>query len=253
MPDYEIIEVNGVERHLGLLPTPTHIRKLYKAASDVVPSIPESQWQEIYSRNLVRVTLNQGNQGACVGFSGVQAVMIARERIGLPFVELSGGSLYGQINGGRDSGANLGDALIALQQVGCTSAETIAQSDWRSAYRMSLAAQAEAANYRIDERYVCKSVDEFFSGIQLGFAGQWGVSAGGSFSPDSQGYVPGSRGDINHAVVGCGMHKDTRGQWWLEAWNSLGSNWGLNGRFFYPIDSVAEDENWLIRSTIIAP
>jgi hypothetical protein len=179
-------------------------------------------------------------------------MMIARERQGLPFVELSGGSLYGQINGGRDQGASLGDALIALQKIGCTTAKTIGHADWRSAYRMSAEAKAEAAAYRIDEAYACDSAEEFFTGIQLGFAGQWGVAAVNNFDPDSNGYTPGSRSGINHAVVGCGMHKDSRGQWWLQGWNSWGYGWGLNGMFYYPVDSVQSDELWLVRSTIIA-
>lgn len=250
MSDFETVEFQGIPYGLGLLPTPSHIRAVHKPASEAVKLISESNWREFSSANLVKATLNQGNQGSCVGFSGVQAVMIAREREGLPFVELSGGSLYGQINGGRDSGANLGDALLALQKVGCTPATAIAQSDWRSAYRMSPANMELAKSYRVDEAYLCSTVDEFLSGIQLGFAGQWGVSAGGTFEPDNQGYVPGSRGGINHAVVGCGMHKDSKGRWWLESWNSWG-NWGLNGKFYYPTDSIKDDEIWLIRSTII--
>lgn len=248
--DFETVTIDGISRCLGLNPTPNHVKALFSAAP--LKIIPQTEWREVDSSALVKITLNQGNQGACSGFSGVQSVMIAREREGLPFVELSGGSLYGQINGGRDSGASLGDAMLTLQKVGCTPAFVIAQSDWKSAYRMSAANMEIAKGYRIDEAFLCNSVDEFFTGVQLGFAGQWGVSAGGSFSPDSQGYVPGSRGGINHAVTGLGMHKDARGQWWLQAWNSWGNDWGLNGMFYYPVDSIAQDEIWLVRSTIVA-
>jgi hypothetical protein len=247
MSEAEKITIAGVERPLGLLPTPYEVRKCF--APTAVKPMDEKDWQPISSAAIYTGPKDQGSQGSCVGASGVQVMQMSIKRQIGKDVSLSIGSLYGQINGGRDAGASLGDAYVALQKVGCCTTATIADSDWRKA-RSSTAWKDEAANYRLDEGVLCQSVEEFLTWLQLGFIGQMGLSANSSFNPDSKGFVPGSRGSINHALVACGMLKDDKGRWWVEGVNSWG-DWALNGIFYYPVDYLPKDELWVCRTTII--
>jgi hypothetical protein len=127
------INIGGHVRFCGLLTTPEHIRKCFTPARDRLKLIPETEWLEIDNSHFVKKILDQDGQGSCVGFSGVQSLMVARARQGLPFIELSAGALYGQINDGYDQGAYIGDALTTLSMVGTCPASMIGHLDWKKA------------------------------------------------------------------------------------------------------------------------
>ena len=248
--DHEIIVVDGVERHLGLLPTPPETRKLFAPQS--VEIIPQKDWKPISSKAIFGKAKNQGQQGSCAGASGVKVVEMTIKRETNKDVDLSIGSLYGQINGGRDAGGNLGDAFRALTTVGCCTTSMIGEYDWQAAYRMSAAAKEECKSYRLDEGILCQSREEFFTWLQKGGIGQMGLNAN-NFTPDADGFIPGSNRTVNHALVACGMFCDSKGRWWVEGGNSWEDTWGpLLGMFYTPVDMLPDDELWIARTSIIA-
>src|SRR5262245_7556711 len=69
--------------------------------------------------------LDQGSHGSCVGYANATAMMKARDLSGHTFVELSGDSLYAQINHGRDMGSDPGDAIKALEETGICPSEYV--------------------------------------------------------------------------------------------------------------------------------
>jgi len=243
------IVIDGVARYCGLLETPTDVKKLFAPASEKIKLIPESDWKEISGIHFIAKILDQDGQNSCTAFSAVQSLMICRARQGLPYVELSAGSVYGPINGGRDAGSNIGEALRQLQNVGACTTATLGHFDWRGA-RSSSAWKEEAKSYRVDEAVLCGSIEEYVSGLQLGWCGNFGVAANSRFSPDSEGWMKGSGSGVNHSVLACGMKKNSKGQWFVELVNSWG-NWGLGGYAYYPVDGLADYECWLIRNTIV--
>jgi hypothetical protein len=244
------IVINGQERHLGLRPTPEITKRRFKKARDVIAVIPESQYQEIDSEQFIDHILNQSNQSACVAFSGVQSMMIARAREGLPYVELSAGSLYCQINGGRDDGASIGDALTALQQVGVCKASTIPQLGWKQAARDS-SWHKEAADYKVIEALTCETVEEYLSGIVCGWTGNFGIGVGNKFDTDADGFLPRCDGSgINHSVCGCGLKKKGS-EWFVIMANSWDVTWGKKGMCYVGLDWLRQpyQDLFLIRTT----
>lgn len=249
--EFETVVINGIERPLGLLPTPPETKKLF-ATKRAVDIIPQKDWKPISSRAIFGRAKNQGNQGSCVGASGVKVMEMLIKREVNKDVELSIASLYGPINGGRDAGANLGDAFNQLTEVGCCLASTIGNYDWQTARRMSAAAKEECKSYRLDEGILCQSREEFLTWLQVGGIGQMGLNAD-NFYPDANGFVPGSNRGVNHALVACGMFCDSRGRWWVEGGNSWDVDWGpLLGMFYTPVDMLPDDELWIGRASIIA-
>lgn len=249
---FERLTIENVEYCLGLIPTHPSVRSVFTPAYKVLKDIPQNLWVPRTSLHFIKGILNQGRQGACVGFSTDQAAMIARRRQGLEHKDLSAGAIYGSINGGYDGGASIGDALQHMLKVGTCLASTIGNSEWQKARRDD-SWKEEAKDYRFDEAYPCSSVEEFLIGLQQGFDGVWGVAANGSFKPDARGFMNGTRGGVNHAVVGSGMkqHPDT-GDWYVEMPNSWDATWGINGVGWYPVSSIQNSELWIVRNTIIA-
>lgn len=247
----EPIIIDGVTRYCGCLETPSEVKKLFAPAADKITRVPESEWKEISGLHFINKILNQSSTSACTAFSAVQSLMICRARQGLPHAELSPASVYGMINGGSDSGSNIGAALDTLRKNGACTIAKLDQHDWRGA-RKSDAWKEEAKNYRVDEAVYCgKIIEDYLSGLQLGWCGNFGVAYNSRFRVDSDGYMIDSGEGVNHSVLACGMKKNSRGQWFVELVNSWGTDWGINGTAFYPVDGLAAYECFLIRNSIV--
>jgi len=206
-------------------------------------TLPRSEWKPVSYRHLVPKILDQDGQGACTAFASVQTLQTLRAEVGLPFVELSAGNLYGRINGGMDAGSLLSDAIVALEKEGVCKASTVGQLDW---HRRNWPAnwQEEAAKFRVLEAWDCPSFDQLASALQFGFLVAFGVLVGANFvNVDSDGWVPDRRGGGGgHAMCGVGLAK--RGSTWgIEVANSWGSDWGQAGFGVVP-ESYFRDTRW---------
>jgi len=228
----EVIEIQGVARPLGCLPRVASPGAVYPVFGERPGGrvIPRAEWRPTDFRHLVAKILDQDGQGACNAFASVQALMVLRAMAGLPYVELSAGNLYGRINGGRDQGSTLADAIQKLEAEGVCKAATVPHLAWRPATWPS-GWREEAKRFRVLEAWDCPTFDHLASAIQLGFAVNLGVLVGSNFEPGPDGWVPPRRGGGGgHAMCGVGLLRHPQsGRWGILVANSWGKAWGLGG------------------------
>jgi hypothetical protein len=158
--------------------------------------------------------VNQSSQNSCCPSATRGAVEILREINGLNRVQLSQGSLYVQINGGRDRGANIMDALEAMMDVGMTPDSVVDEYAWNKKFPSNW--KEEAAKYRILEAWDCSTFDAMISAVQRSIPVVFGVNWSGGGG---------------HAIT-CIGYEDGK----AEILNSWGADWG-DGGFGYLTES----------------
>lgn len=238
------IDFDGCPRLLAKLPPDPAKRRLLTPFREAVPLVPESEWREINRRDGLPWIINQQNHGSCVGFSSAGALMRARAINGSAPVTLSGSYVYSWINGGRDQGAVITDALAVLRDKG-TCREALC--DWDTIYRQQVSREADedARRFRLLEAYTADTWDEILSAVQLGYLPIFAVMVGDSFaSTDSDGVAGFDRGPGNHAVHADGCKRLSGLGWVLDMVNSWGPKFGQAGRCYLMrrhIESVQQD------------
>ena len=178
---------------------------------DACPVLSRSDWAECSIRHKVWTVIDQNPQNSCCPSATTGATMILREIAGEKRILLSQGSLYGQINGGRDAGANIEDALEAMMATGICPASRIDPQDWQGRNWPS-DWKTEAKKTRVLEAFDCPTFDAVASAVQRSMPVVFGVfwGAGG------------------HAITAVGLKK-VGGGWALEFLNSWGAGWGDAG------------------------
>lgn len=238
--------IEGKERFLGnnqpfLLTEPKKMKGVYGDFPNQ-PMYTRSQWKPKTMRRFVPEILDQDGIGACNAFCTVMCCHVRRNIDGLPYRCLSPGYLYGNINGGRDEGSNLEDALNWMKDHGTCYKETVGMLDWRS--RPS-AAKEEAKSNIILEAYWCPTFDHLASAVLSDFACNTGIWWGDYDKPDSNGWLPGSaRGNRGgHSIPAIGIFPQPGGstRWGYETANSWGTNFGDNGFCKIPESRVTSD------------
>ena len=169
------------------------------------PVIDRSLWDSIkdpIDESFIWHIINQGNQGSCCASAGAGVMMLVREMMGLERIVISQASLYGQGNGGRDSGMAIDTCLKILMEVGATPIGVIDQYDWQgfNAGTWPENWREIAKRLRVKEAWDCTTLDHVVSANKLGFP-----------------VLYGSKG---HAVVRFKRRKDL---------NSWGETWKENG------------------------
>lgn len=251
--DLSLIDDHGRRHFLGCLPRKAEVGALFPTLDSqaTTPLIPRREWTTMDFRHLVPKILDQDGIGACNAFAAVQALHVIRKQVGLPFVELSAGNLYGQINGGVDRGSLLGDAVRALMDTGVCKASTVGHLAWRRTQWPSRW-QDEARRFRILEAYDCPSFEHIASAILYGFPVDFGIFVGTRFKPDPHSgwlpdYVGGGGG---HAMCGVGLAYDDRRGWGIITANSWGEKWGRDGFCIVPESYFRRDgftDAWAVR------
>lgn len=170
---------------------------------------------------------DQGEVGACNGFAGAGALERARWLRGLPRVPLSGFGLYAAINGGRDRGSMLDDAMRRLLLHGCPPAELVPDGEWRKD-RIPEAAWQAAGEYRAQKCYGIDTEEELATAVGCGFPVIVAVQASGA-GVDAAGVVQWDGGPGNHAVLIDGLRR-RQGRWEYDMANSWTTGWGEGGR-----------------------
>lgn len=231
------ITINARQYFLGRLPRRAAVGGVFPvfgARDQTTTLVPRQQWAPIDFHHLVPKILDQDGQGACNAFASVQALHVIRQQAGLPFVELSAGNLYGRINGGRDAGSVLADALQELQRNGVCKAATVPHLSWRQRTWPD-DWRAEARRFRILEAYDCPTFDHIASALLAGFPVNVGILVGRNFAPDSDdGWVPDYRGGGGgHALCAVGLARKAN-RWGVMVANSWGQDWGQAGFAIVP-------------------
>jgi len=245
------------EYHMGCLPRRAEVGAVFPSleSNPQTPLIPRNQWEPIDFRHFVPKILDQNGTNACNAFAAIQALHVIRSQAGLPFVELSPGNLYGQINGGADRGSLLGDAVRALADTGVCKAETVSPLQWRRS-RWPATWREEAKRFRILEAYDCPSFERIASAILYGFPVDFGVFIGGRFRPHPEtGWLPEYLGGGGgHAMCGVGLaYHEGHKTWGIIAANSWGEKWGLNGFCIVPESYFRRNafaDAWAVRGVV---
>jgi hypothetical protein len=183
---------------------------------DACPIIPRSDWVECSLRHKVWTVIDQNPQNSCCPSATAGSAMILRETNGQKRILLSQGSLYGQINGGRDQGANIEAALEAMMEVGIAPASVVDPKDWTSRDYPSNWKE-EAAKFRILEAFDCPTFDAVASAVQRSMPVVFGVYWGSG----------------GHAITAVGLKK-IGSVWNIDFLNSWGESWGENGFGYLP-------------------
>ena len=230
-----IIDHNGIERKLGLLPIDEETKRVRAsqpsfsdfAGQNGLTIYPRDQWDDLDNASLrgPEFVNDQRNCSGCVGWSAAGAEMMTRAARGMPFEKLSGAFVYAHINGGRDAGAMITHAMGAERQFGhCLESEF----DYPKLYLNQIpdAVKQSALSRQSRMAYTINSLEEFFTAIMCGFYPQFGVCVGNNFNAfDTHGIAGVTSGYANHSVCAFGM-KRFGSIWCAQTGNSWGKDWG---------------------------
>lgn len=166
----------------------------------------------------------------CVGHGTCSGMEMCWLQSGKQLVEFNPFFVYGLINGGRDQGAQISDALLALQQYGiCPKGDLPPGVMFQNQFPQQ--AFTDAKRFRLQQAYHCATFEEICSAISLGFVTPLGIYVGQNFPQvDAEGVAPlPNRGGGGHCILGCGLKKSSRYGWIIKIQNSWGLNFGMSG------------------------
>jgi hypothetical protein len=189
------------------------------------PLIPADKWVDIELVAPWKVK-DQDGYSSCCPTSFCSAYELAADRAGLRQFRLSALDLYARINGGRDQGATLEDALAEGVASGICTADYCPEQGWKKpAHKTGY--ELSRAKHRVLRATWCATWEQIASALQRHKAVQFGILVDGRFSPDPAGVIGPKRGHSGggHAVVAIGM-KRLDGQWYIIMLNSWGDRWG---------------------------
>lgn len=228
------IDDSGHERFLGNIDAP--LAGLWPVYGDGgptrTPMIPRAQWKPCSMEGFLPPVHDQDGIGMCNASATVAGMEACRALQGLPYVQLSGGHLYGRINDGRDRGSLLEDGLREAMAGGVCTTATVPYLNWRS---RPAAAAEEAKRYRVLEAWLCPTFDHLASALQCGFFVIEGLMWRDNFKVDGDGWLPtrGAGGAGGHAVLGFGL-AERGGVWGARTRNSWSEQWGARGNCVIP-------------------
>lgn len=224
------VVVDGEPRYLACLPPRPDFGgfRLFASANRI---IPRSQWRPVDLSPLAGDVWDQGQHGSCVGHGSGKAFEIVYRMGGgaVPPGGFSPTSLYAQINGGRDGGAIVSDAMDALIGTGIGLMSDVPESVIYDR-QISAAAKAKYSRFRVSDAFHCATFDSIGSALQLGYPVSFGITIYSGFNQvGSDGMVPTGGVPIGGhcmAVEGC---VPIGGQWYFAVRNSWGPRWGKAG------------------------
>jgi hypothetical protein len=250
----EFIQHAGQDLALGCLDRTAAVGSLRACLEEAIVVMPQASWEPCDFSDLAPTPGLQGNHGACVAFQCVDAVETARKIAGLGDVGLSPWHLYAQICGGRDQGANIGDALTALEKTGvCRLADCPAYTldeDCATYW------QTIAKRYKVEEAFDCPNRASIATAIQCRFPTPLGLSVYGNFTEletiGGKPCIPRPAGRLRggHCVLGCGLDY-IGGVWRVKvATKSWGLGFGDQGCAWYTLDWLSDTyaDAWAVRS-----
>jgi hypothetical protein len=228
------IYVAGEERMLGGL----HVAKPgIDERWPVFGSIPEeedvseSQWVNVNADHFVPDTdiLDQDGQSSCCACATAQAVQFLSRYVGREHKQVAVSDLYRNINGGRDSGAALEDAVAWVTKHGVATMDSVKDRwNWRNP---GYTGQSDAMQQRILRASLCPNVAKLASAMQRMKPVVVGMDVTNAWTPDENEIVGPRGGGIGggHAILAIGM-KRIGTALYFRIVNSWGLRWGGHGR-----------------------
>lgn len=248
------IHVDDKGNHWKLANIPAPLMRSHRIYGDEGTNTRLVPWAEIDERinsmgdgfysNFISPLHDQNGYGMCVASTTASAIESAHLQAGEPLVKLSGGDLYGRINGGVDQGALLEDALTEAEN-GIAEVSECPYLEWRRRV-----AGITRKNHRLLEYFLAPTFHHCISGVTDGFQLITGIMWYDNYMPDSDAWLPKPSGrGGGHAIHGFRPAK--RGSTYgIRHKNSWG-NWGrFNGFFVIPQSAYSGQVGgwWLVRS-----
>lgn len=225
------IDQGGHRRYLAkLAPRPNF--GAFPVWSAANPVLPRSQWRKVNRRDLLSPVKikDQNGYSSCVGNGSTAGLERARVIRGMTYQDLSAAFTYSRINGGRDNGAVISDALDALQKVGTCLTDECPESDI-----FHRGTPGSCTRFRIDQGYRLTSFDEMVSALNLEWIVVFGVMVGRNYQHcDANGVRGHDSGPGNHCVMTDGVDQLPDGRWVIDevgSWGLSNGPWG-NGRAY---------------------
>ena len=243
-----IIDANGEQRRLGSLLPPAGFVSSLPTFEKEYPVWEDAQIRKIVTdpnRKPSRVRFDsswikqQKSYGSCNGWAGASALSKARVKRGFKRIDLSGASLYSQINGGRDRGSMLADAMDAVQKNGIAP-ESLVNADMIYPHLQPANAKAEALKHRGLIAYAVQTKQGFRTALAAGFPVIVAVHAGArfqTFNKSGIAYVDWGAG--NHATH-CDDIQIVEGTEVYDMANSWGQQYGQQGRVYLTWESLEQ-------------
>ncbi len=234
----------GQARLMGLLP-PTGPMALPNFKVFAPSPIPMSEWKEIDLYAAFDPPIcDQHQTGSCVGHGGCTTFTLTWLAQGDDLLRFSPCYLYGNINGGRDQGADIAQTIDSLQTKGICLESTVPEGMIYSRNFPSNA-DAEASKYKLIEAYQLTDPADLATALQMGFAVADSVMVGRNFSNLDKDFQAGvDRGPGNHCVSKGGMTL-INGLWRYKNQNSWGPEYGNKGRFLTTDDHIQAQSYWV--------
>lgn len=197
---------------------------------------------------------NQRDKGSCNGFSTAGVMSRMRELRGEPYVCLSGADAYSQMNGGRDNGSILADAMDKVLPTGIAPEDMV---PWDHIYTHQISAEAKAARARFRgfKAYAADTEEELVTGIALGHMAVIAVHADNNYGrTDGDGVSYMGNGVGNHSVGADDLKLLSDGTICIDDPNSWGVEFGDGGRVWltwrrHLQQTVKYHRFWLLVST----
>ncbi len=227
---------NGVVRMLARLEPDANTKLMraqrtniqtYRVANGLPPLIDQKDWVPKDNRELfgTKFLVNQQQSNGCVGFSAACAEMKVHYAASGDFKIFSGAFIYAQVNGNRDNGAVITDAMTALLEKGvCEKSEF----DLPNIYQRNIGSSVtqSALKYRSTFDMTVGDWLEVMTAIQMDQVVQLPIQVGPNFENwDQYGACGFSNGSGNHSVHADGAILLPNKVWALTKMNS----WGLWG------------------------
>lgn len=229
------IESGGERRLLASFPSRGKMKALPHVGT-AVPMLDRSKWFTLDRSKLFsgeRWILDQNGVGECVGCGWSMGLDKVAHIAGLGWPKLSPAALYAQINGGRDNGAVISDAVQALQTVGTCDYATVGIKPFFT-NQLPAGWREKAGQYKLGAALHANSFDEIVSALLTGeWVAVFGIMVGNNFERfDHNGVCGHDRGPGNHCIHADGVTIAPNGDAWLECANSWSTTWGPfgNGR-----------------------
>lgn len=197
--------------------------------------IPRSELKPVNHRATLGTKFinQQESSSGCTCWSAAQLMMRSMALRGHPVEDLSGAFIYAHINGGRDAGSVITDAMKHLQNVGtCLRSEM----DLPAMFMRDVTAQAKktASRFKAGVCVTLSKFDEILTAISMGFPCEFPLCVGSAFERfDSDGVAGFTQGGGNHAVGADGIDFKS-GKWHLDMPNTWDVRFGpwKNGRCY---------------------
>lgn len=235
-----MIEAGGGWRVLAALPG----KSLYGCPAwwGARPVLPRSQWRSTSLRAKYPLPiLDQGQTSSCVGHASAKAGRRAWLASGQQDHPFNPFWIYGLINGGRDAGASVGDAVDAMTRWGMACDGQLTDGDLphhlyypQQLQQLQQVAQ-KAQRFRILESWHLRGpgiFDQIGSALTLGYVVVSGIYVGRNFGQlDSDRVAPLPDQVLGgHALEHNGLvWLPRRNAWGIDTDNSWSAQWGANG------------------------